>query len=62
MWSKRHRDLGRTRTQMVCGKRAATMAVTIDAPPGQVWPWLIQMGGDRGFRIMLPAVTYLVAV
>jgi hypothetical protein len=24
------------------------MAVTIDVPPGQVWPWLIQMGGDRG--------------
>ena len=30
------------------GKRAATMAVTIDAPPDQVWPWLIQLGGDRG--------------
>jgi hypothetical protein len=30
------------------GQRAATMAVTIDAPPGQVWPWLVQMGGDRG--------------
>ena len=30
------------------GKRAATMAVTIAAPPEQVWPWLVQMGGDRG--------------
>jgi hypothetical protein len=30
------------------GQRAATMAVTIGAPPGQVWPWLVQMGGDRG--------------
>jgi len=30
------------------GKRAATMAVTIEAPPEQVWPWLVQMGGDRG--------------
>ena len=30
------------------GERAATMAVTIDAPPGQVWPWLVQMGWDRG--------------
>ena len=30
------------------GERAATMAVTIDAPPDQVWPWLVQMGGDRG--------------
>jgi proline iminopeptidase len=23
------------------------MAVTIDAPPSQVWPWLVQMGCDR---------------
>ena len=30
------------------GERAATMAVTIDATPDQVWPWLVQMGGDRG--------------
>ena len=30
------------------GTRAATMAVTIDAPPAQVWPWwLAQMGYDR---------------
>ena len=29
------------------GTRASTMAVTIDAPPTEVWPWLIQMGGDR---------------
>jgi proline iminopeptidase len=26
---------------------AATMAVTIDAPPEDVWPWLVQMGCDR---------------
>jgi hypothetical protein len=25
----------------------ATMAITIDAPPEAVWPWLIQMGIDR---------------
>lgn len=30
------------------GQRGPTMAVTIDAPPDQVWPWLVQMGGDRG--------------
>ena len=30
------------------GERAATMAVTIDAPPEQVWPWLVQLGGNRG--------------
>jgi hypothetical protein len=29
------------------GTRAATMAVTIEAPPVEVWPWLIQMGWDR---------------
>lgn len=30
------------------GKRAPTMAITIDAPPSRVWPWLLQMGYDRG--------------
>ena len=29
------------------GTRASTMAVTIEAPPDQVWPWLVQMGWDR---------------
>jgi hypothetical protein len=29
------------------GQRIATMAVTIDAPPSQVWPWLVQMGCNR---------------
>lgn len=28
-------------------RRSATMAVTIDAPPSRVWPWLVQMGIDR---------------
>jgi hypothetical protein len=30
------------------GERGVTMAVTIEAPPDQVWPWLVQLGGDRG--------------
>ena len=30
------------------GRRGATMATTIAAPPGDVWPWLVQMGADRG--------------
>jgi proline iminopeptidase len=30
------------------GKRSGTMAVTIEASPKQVWPWLVQMGWDRG--------------
>jgi proline iminopeptidase len=29
------------------GSRGSTMAVTIDAPPRQVWPWLVQMGHGR---------------
>jgi proline iminopeptidase len=29
------------------GRRGATMAVTIDGPPSEVWPWLVQMGVDR---------------
>lgn len=30
------------------GTRSATMAVTIEAPPERVWPWLVQMGYGRG--------------
>ncbi|MGE3076680.1 MAG: SRPBCC domain-containing protein [Dehalococcoidia bacterium] len=30
------------------GTRSATMATTIEAPPSKVWPWLVQMGTDRG--------------
>ena len=26
----------------------STRAVTIDAPPADVWPWLVQMGSGRG--------------
>ena len=26
----------------------ATLAVTIDAPPSAIWPWLVQMGYRRG--------------
>lgn len=29
------------------GTRGGTMAVTIDAPPARVWPWLVQMGYGR---------------
>ncbi|WP_433627656.1 hypothetical protein [Halomicrococcus sp. NG-SE-24] len=28
--------------------RQVTHAVEIDAPPGEVWPWLVQMGQGRG--------------
>ena len=30
------------------GRRGGTMATTIDAPPSRVWPWLVQMGCNRG--------------
>jgi proline iminopeptidase len=30
------------------GRRGGTMATTIDAPPSEIWPWLVQMGCDRG--------------
>jgi len=30
------------------GERSATMAVTIEAEPSRLWPWLVQMGADRG--------------
>ena len=29
------------------GVRSSTMAITIEAPPGRVWPWLVQMRYDR---------------
>jgi hypothetical protein len=51
------RNLGATRAErratlpgdeIVPGARGrSTMAVTIDAPPSAVWPWLVQMGCDR---------------
>jgi hypothetical protein len=28
--------------------RTSTMAITIDAPPARIWPWLRQMGYGRG--------------
>ena len=29
------------------GRRHSTMAITIDAPPSAIWPWLAQMGCNR---------------
>jgi proline iminopeptidase len=29
-------------------ERGTTMAITVEAPPSAVWPWLVQMGVDRG--------------
>jgi proline iminopeptidase len=54
---KELRNLGATRAErrailpgdeLVFGARSpSTMAVTIDLPPSEVWPWLVQMGCDR---------------
>ncbi|HAM02469.1 MAG TPA: hypothetical protein DCQ30_09635 [Acidimicrobiaceae bacterium] len=30
------------------GRRSPTMAITIDATPEEVWPWLAQLGWQRG--------------
>jgi hypothetical protein len=27
---------------------SATAAITVDAPPDDVWPWLVQIGYQRG--------------
>ena len=32
---------------------AATLAVTIDAPPHDVWPWLAQMGAGSTFSSLV---------
>jgi hypothetical protein len=54
---KELRNLGATRVEqratlpgdeIVPARGRSTMAVTIDAPPSEVWPWLVQMGCDRG--------------
>lgn len=34
--------------ELVAGGARTTRAITIDAPPTQVWPWLAQIGEDRG--------------
>ena len=31
----------------------ATRAITVDAPPGDIWPWLVQMGSGRGGAYIL---------
>jgi len=34
--------------ELVGGQYVTTHAITIDRPPAQVWPWLTQMGYQRG--------------
>ena len=39
-----------------------TEGVWIDAPPGAVWPWLVQMGQDRGGLYTYETVENLVGL
>lgn len=34
--------------EMIAADLTATRAVTIEAPPGDVWPWIVQLGQGRG--------------
>jgi hypothetical protein len=34
-------------TSSVCTRVQSTRAITIDAPPERVWPWIVQMGIER---------------
>ena len=50
-WGTTHNEL----TRLMSGDaiiphptHSATQAVTVDAPPGDIWPWLVQMGYKRG--------------
>jgi hypothetical protein len=33
---------------LIPGAASTTRAVTVAAPPEQVWPWLVQLGYGRG--------------
>jgi hypothetical protein len=33
--------------QLISDAVVSTRAITIDAPPSEVWPWLVQMGQDK---------------
>jgi hypothetical protein len=33
--------------ELAAGRRISTRAITIDRPPAQVWPWIVQMGHTR---------------
>ena len=58
MTTKRKRGWGATRAEAVGALPGdllvdepafqVTRAVTVDAPPASVWPWLMQLGADRG--------------
>jgi len=54
-WFGRWGTTARDRTRVMAGDAsienptyAATLAITIDAPPEHIWPWLVQLGYQRG--------------
>jgi hypothetical protein len=50
-WGTTSDDLTRVMTGdtvIVNPTHSATHAVTVDAPPEDIWPWLVQMGYQRG--------------
>src|SRR4029079_17073672 len=50
-WGARPEEIGRTipgDELMPTPDILSTRAVTIDAPPEAIWPWLVQMGSGRG--------------
>jgi hypothetical protein len=48
-WGSTHEERSRALPgdEIVRDANRVTRAITIDAPPGAVWPWLVQMGQDR---------------
>jgi hypothetical protein len=52
-WGATDADLARTMAGdavIAAPTHVQTQAVTIDAPPAAVWPWLVQIGHGRGGR------------
>ena len=50
-WGATRADLSRTMTgdtAVLDPSYSATLAITIDARPEHIWPWLLQMGYQRG--------------
>ena len=55
-WGASTADLTRTMTGdavLVDPSYSTTLAITIDARPEHVWPWLLQMGYRRGGVVQL---------
>ena len=54
-WFRRWGATATDRTRVMAGDGAvveptysATLAITVDARPKHIWPWLVQMGYQRG--------------